>query len=77
MVPVLLFKQFQVMQFIICTQLNGFKYFYLTQIILFNLDVSLSGTTTLSLNEPGSNVNEGVLNISQSSRTRASQSDAV
>ena len=28
-------KWFQVLLFIICAQLNGFKYCYLTQIILF------------------------------------------
>ena len=36
----------------------------------------LTGTTTLSQIEPGSNDNEGVLHILQSSRTGASTSDS-
>ena len=36
---------------------------------------TLTGTTTLGQSEPGSNGNEGVLHITQISRTRASPSD--
>ena len=38
---------------------------------------TLTGTTTSGQSRPGSNDNEGVLHIPQSSRTRASSSDAV
>ena len=39
--------------------------------------MTLTGITTLSQSEPGSNGNEGVLHIPQNSKTRASLSDAV
>ena len=39
--------------------------------------MGLTGTTTPDLSGPGSNGNEGVLHIPQSSRTEASPSDAV
>ena len=32
-------KDFRVLQFIICTQLDAFKYCYLTLIILFNINL--------------------------------------
>ena len=75
------------------TLLNGFKYCYFTQIILFSingfkyskwLDDSiwpineiLIGTTGGGQSGPGSNVNEVVLHIFQSSRTGASPSDGL
>ena len=73
----------------VCTQLNGFKFCYLTQIILFSinqkwlnssvwpLDMTLTSSTTLSPSGPGSNDNKGILHISQSFRTGASPSDAL
>ena len=59
----------------ICTQLNGFKYCYLTPIILFNIDNNpywkieqfysthrwdITGTNNLSQSGPGSNGNESI-----------------
>ena len=41
------------------------------------MDETLTGTTTSSQSGPGSNVNEGILYIPQSSGTEASTSDAV
>ena len=44
---------------------------------LWPIDWTLTGTATLSKSGPGSNGNEGVLYIPQSSRTGALQSDTV
>ena len=47
------------------------KQIYLTTV------VTLTGTTALGQSGPGSNSNEGVLHIPQSSRTEASLSDGL
>ena len=70
-----------------CTQLKGFKYFYLTQIFLFNSDqliahclnsqTVLSGATTPDQSGPGSNGSEGVHCIPLNSKTGASPSDSL
>ena len=44
---------------------------------IWPIDVTLSGTTTLSNCGPGSNGSEGVICIPQSSRTEASPSDSL
>ena len=73
------------------TQWNGSKYynqFNLTSVICLHtvkwsnssswpIDMTLLGTITLSQSGPGSKDNEGVWYIPLSSRTEASQSDAV
>ena len=62
------------MLFIVCTQVNGFKYCYLILIIIpskkFYLTHigALTGTTTPSQNEPESNGNEGAFHIPQTLR---------
>ena len=38
---------------------------------------TLTGTITPGQNEPGSNVNKGIIHMAQSSRTGASPSDAL
>ena len=71
-----------------CTLFNGFNYYNLTCVILFNINGFkpskwlnsaiwsmygiLTGTTTPSLRESWSNGNEGVCHLLQSSRTGAS-----
>ena len=55
----------------ICTQLNGFKYCYLTLIIQSNnssIDGNLTGITTLGERETVSNVNERILHIPKTLR---------
>ena len=74
------------------TPLNDFKYSYLKQRILFNIshmfahrlnssiwsiDGTLTNTTTPGQSGPGINGNEGVLQISQSSKTKVSPSDGL
>ena len=44
---------------------------------IWSIDETLRGTTTPDQSGPGSNVNEGVLHIPQSSKTEASPSDAI
>ena len=45
--------------------------------LIWPIDGALTGTTTLGQSGPGSNGNEGVFHIPQSSRTEASPSDTV
>ena len=59
-----------------CIQLTGFNYCHLTLTIYFNIG-HLSGATTPSQSRPGSNDNEGILQLPKISKTGASQSDAV
>ena len=59
------------------TQLNGFKYRKWLDITIWLIDVTLTGTTPLGQSGPGSNENEGVLHIPQSSRTGASPSNGL
>ena len=61
----------------VCTQLNGFKYSKWLNGSICSTHGTPKGTTTLSQSEPGSNENEEVLHIPQSSRTRASSSDGL
>ena len=44
---------------------------------IWPIDGILKGSTTLSQSRPGSNGNEGILHIPQSSKTRASPSDSL
>ena len=59
------------------TQLNGFKYSKWLNSSNWLIDGTLSGPTTPGQSEPGSNDNEEVLHILQSSWTGASPSDPV
>ena len=61
----------------VCTQLSGFKYRKWLNISIWFIDLTLTGTTTLGHSGLGSNGNERELNITQSSRTRASPSDGL
>ena len=54
-----------------CTYLDGFKYWKWLNISILPIDGSLKNTSSLGQNGPGSNLNEGVLHIPQSSRTEA------
>ena len=49
----------------------------MSNIFIWPIDRTLSGATTLCLSEPGSNGNEEVLHIPQSSRAGASPSDGL
>ena len=56
----------------VCTQLNAFKYSEWLNSSICLIGGTLTSTTTLGQSEPGSNSNEGVFHILQSSRTGAS-----
>ena len=72
-----------------CTQLNGFRYCYITVTIqhqsfvctqfssIWSIDRTLLGATTLGQSGPGSHSNEGVLHILQISKAGASPSDGL
>ena len=64
-------------QSFVCTQLNDFKHSKWLNISVWPIDGTLRGPTKLSQSGPGSNSNEGILHIPQSSWTGASPSDAV
>ena len=74
----------------ICSELNAFRYCYISRRIQFNIchllgkwlnnsiqliDVTLTSTTTPGQSGPGSNNDEAVLYIPHSSRTEATASD--
>ena len=59
------------------SQFNGFKYSKWLNSYFWLIDGTLTGSTPLGQNEPGSNSNEGVFHIPQRSKTRTSPSDAV
>ena len=61
----------------VCTLLNGFKYSKWLNCSIWPIGRTLIGTSTLSKSEPGSNGNEKIFHILQSSRTRASLSDSL
>ena len=65
------------MPFIVCIQLNGFKYSRWLNSLILPIDGALTGTTTPGQSEPGSNGNKGVLYILESSRVEASPSDGL
>ena len=58
-------------------QLNDFKYSKWLNNSIWPIDRTLTGTTTLGQSGLGSNGNEEVLHISQSSKTGASPSDGL
>ena len=58
-------------------QLNGFQCHKWLKNSICPIDGTLKGTTSLGQSGPGSNGNEGVHNIPQSSRIRASPSDSL
>ena len=55
----------------------GFKYSKWLYTSIWTIDGTQTGTTTLGQSGSGSNGNEGVIHILQSSKMRASTSDAV
>ena len=57
--------------------LNGFKYRKWLISSIWLIDETLTGTTNPGKSWSGSNANEGVLHLPQSSRTRASPSDGL
>ena len=57
--------------------LNGFKYSKWLNNSIWPIDGTQTGTTTPSQGGPRSNGNEGVLHISQSSKTRVSPLDGL
>ena len=68
---------FWVLLFIVCTQLNSFKYNKWLNSSVRSIDKTLTCTSTPGQSKPGSNSNEGVLHILQSSRTGASPSNSL
>ena len=69
-----------------CTPLKGFKYYshYLASVICLHtvysiwlIDKFLPGANTLGQSKPGTNGNEGVLHIPQSSKAGALPSDSL
>ena len=58
-------------------QLNGLKYSKWKNSSIWHIDGTLTGTTILGHREHGSNGNEGVLYILQSSKTRTSPLDSL
>ena len=62
---------------LVCTQLNAFKHNKWLNSSIWPKDGILTGTTTQGQSEPGSNGNEEILHIPQSSRSRASPSDGL
>ena len=63
--------------FIVCTQLNGFKYSKRLDSSIWPLDGTQTGTVTLDQSGPEINDNEEVLHTTQSSRIGASPQDEI
>ena len=61
---------------IVCSLLNSFKYSKWLNSFIWLTDGLLTGTNTLGQSEPGSNGNDGVLHIPQSSKTGDSLLDS-
>ena len=70
-------KLFQVLLFIVCTYLYGFKYSKWSNSSIWPIDEISTGTTTLGQSGLKSNDNEGVFHIPQSSWTEASSSEGL
>ena len=61
----------------VCTQLNGFKYSKWLNSSIWPIDGALTGTSTAGQSELGSNGNEDVFHIPQTSKTGASPSGVI
>ena len=61
----------------VCIQFNGFKYSKWLNSSIWPIDGTVTGTTTLGQSGPGSNSNEGVFHIPQSSKMGTSPLDAL
>ena len=67
----------QINQSFVCIQLNDFKFRKWLNISIRHIDGTLTIITILGQSGPGSNSNEGVLHIPQSSRTETLPSDGL